>query len=579
MGVPLVKYFSLLRTYLKPYKTQTILLSITMVTSIVISIVNPQIIKFYIDSIKGKTEIQTLQQAAILYIGLAVVQQTIGIASVFLSQKVSWGSTNLLRSEVLTHAMNLDMTFHNQYKPGDLIERVDGDVNALSNFFSRLVLQLVSNMLYLVGILLAIYLENLILGLVFTVFSLIGLVITYYIRRFVVPYFKRMREASMELMGFLEEHLQGTEDIQALGMTEYVKEKHYANESKYYHHTIKAIVFSRLINLTYNGLIAFGTTFVYVVGVPIHLRGGITLGSLFLINYYVSLLVQPIFVILSQIQTLQQADASIERIDELLNMESKIYDNGVLPVPDKQLDMEFRDVTFAYHEGTNVLENLSFLIPAGKTVGLIGRTGSGKTTISRLIYRFYEPLSGQILLDGREIREYQLRELRRNIGVVTQDVQIFQATVRQNLTFFDESFDDEEVLSIIHNVGLTEWYTEQENGLDTRISESQLSAGQAQLLSVGRLFLKNPKIVILDEASSRLDPVTENYLDQAVMKLLEGRTALIIAHRLSTLDKADYILNIEFGKLIEFGRREELLKNPNSKYAKLRASGTEVVAI
>jgi len=577
LGIPLIKYFTLLKTYLLPFKKQVVILATTMVLSVAVQIINPQIIRYYIDEVSTSSEISTLQNAALLFIVFAIIQQVLSITSVFFSQRISWGSTNLLRSEILSHTMGLDMTFHNKYKPGDLIERVDGDVNALSNFFSRLVLMLVSNILLIVGILGAIFIEDLTLGLVFTVFTATGLFVTYYVRKFIVPYWKKTREANMQLFGFLEEHLQGIEDIRSLGMVENVKKKHYQKESEKYKIAMKAMIYSGLMNLTFNGMVSFGTTLVYVVGVPIYLRGGISLGSLFILNYYVALLINPIFVILSQIQTLQQADASIERIEELLTMESKIQDNGLLLVPEQGIGLSFDNVDFAYHEDKNVLSSLNFRLDPGKKLGIIGRTGSGKTTIARLIYRFYDPQRGNISIAGNDVRDYQLGDLRSNIGAVTQDVQIFQATLKQNLTFFDDRYSDEEILDIIKRVGLWDWYTQQSDGLNTRITEKQLSAGQAQLLSVGRLFLKQPKIIILDEASSRLDPVTEKALDNAVNQLLAGRTSLIIAHRLSTLDKVDYILNIKFGKIIEFGEREELLNNKSSEYSKLIATGKEML--
>ncbi|MHA1531817.1 MAG: ATP-binding cassette domain-containing protein, partial [Candidatus Heimdallarchaeota archaeon] len=214
-----------------------------------------------------------------------------------------------------------------------------------------------------------------------------------------------------------------------------------------------------------------------------------------------------------------------------------------------------------------------------RKMGLVGQTGSGKTTLARLIFRLYDPKSGKIRVNGINTKNFPLKELRSNIAYVTQDVELFKASIRDNVTFFDKEIPEEIILEIFKDIGLEEWYNHLPNGLETIIKSEEcgLSAGEEQLLALTRAFLKNPKIVILDEASSRLDPATERQIEIALEKLLQGRSAIIIAHRLTTLYKVDDILILSDGEMMEYGSREDLAKNPNSEFSQLLQKGIEEV--
>jgi ABC-type multidrug transport system fused ATPase/permease subunit len=273
--------------------------------------------------------------------------------------------------------------------------------------------------------------------------------------------------------------------------------------------------------------------------------------------------------------------ANIERINELFAMESKVKDEGGNDFPKEDVNLAFNRLDFAYNEDDYVLKNINFNLTNGRKLGLIGRTGSGKTTIARLIFRLYDPQKGNITINGTDAKLYPLKELRSNIAYVTQDVELFKASIKDNVTFFDRTVPDDEVEEIINRVGLKNWYKRLPDGLETEIysEDCGLSAGEEQLLALSRAFLKDPKIVILDEASSRLDPATEKQIDKALDKLVKGRSAIIIAHRLATLNKVDDILILGKGEILEYGPRDVLIKDPNSQFSRLLKKGIEEVLV
>lgn len=213
---------------------------------------------------------------------------------------------------------------------------------------------------------------------------------------------------------------------------------------------------------------------------------------------------------------------------------------------------------------------MSFRLGAGRVLGVAGRTGSGKTTIARLLFRLYDPQRGAVRLDGLDVRRARLDAVRSRVGLVTQDVQLFDATLRDNVTFFDPEVPDVRLLAVFHELGLSSWLARLPGGLDAPVSRSRLSAGEAQLVALARVFLKDPGLVILDEPSSRLDPATEALLDGALARLLRGRTAIVIAHRLETLGRVDEVLVLERGRVLEHGSRDRLAGDPSSRFAALR---------
>src|SRR6476646_2388281 len=278
-----------------------------------------------------------------------------------------------------------------------------------------------------------------------------------------------------------------------------------------------------------------------------------TLVGAFVVYYYTQLIFQPLHLISYQIDDLQKASAGIVRVQELFSLRSAMTDGLGAPLPAGVPAVEFDHVTFAYDEDPAVLQDVSLRLEPGEGVGLLGRTGSGKTTLTRLLLRLYDPTSGAIRLDGVDLRDAHRADARRRVGMVTQEVQLFHATIRDNVTFFDTSIDDARIRRALDELGLGDWLAALPRGLDTMLEAGGggLSAGESQLLAFTRIFLKDPGLVILDEASSRLDPATERLVERAVGRLVQGRTGIIIAHRLDTVDRADTILILEDGRVVE----------------------------
>lgn len=577
MTLPLKSYLALLSEHLRPQRKQVLLLAVLLFTDIGLQLVTPQIIRRFIDTVKvGSSD--TLMHLALLYIGVALVQQVLGVGATYVSENVGWIATNTLRGRLARHCLHLDMRFHNGRTPGEMIERIDGDINALGNFFSQFVIQIFGNLVLVLGILVLLFMEDWRAGLGLTVFALISFGVALRLRNIAVPHMKATRQASADIFGFLEERLAGAEDIRASRAVPYVLRRFYELTRIWLHKQIKSAM---MINIMVNSQMiiwALGSATALGIGAYFYTHQVFTMGTVYLVFHYTTMLLRPIERITFQLEDLQRAGASVARIGELVAIQ-----NGLLPgrgdvLPQGSFPVHFYHVTFGYQPDDPVIKDLHISLQPGRVLGLLGRTGSGKTTLTRLLFRLYDPDAGRVCLGETDVRHADLSVLRSRIAMVTQNVQIFQASVRDNLTLFDGAISDERIVAALGELGLTDWLQSLPKGLDTLLSSEGggLSAGEAQLLAFVRIFLlKNPDLVILDEASSRLDPATEKHLEYAVGRLIAHRTAIVIAHRLETVRRADDILILEDGCILEHGPREALAQNPQSHFARLLRTGIE----
>ena len=582
--IPVRAYFKLLTDYLKPLRPRVALLGVVLFGTIGLQLINPQLIKRFIDGALEGRGASALIPLAVTFMLVAVVQQALAIWSTYLAEDVGWTATNQLRANLTDHVLHLDMGFHKGHSAGELIERIDGDVTALSNFFSAMMIKVVGNGALVVGVLVMLWLESWIVGLSVTVFTVLALGVMTGLHRVAVPRWKAVRATAAEAFGFVGEVVEGTEDITANGAGPYMEERFDRIQRRWLPQTIRGWMGWAWMWSTTIVLYGLSTSIVFVLGSWLFGVGTLTIGSVYLVFHYVEMTRHPMEQIRAQMEDLQKAGAAIARVDELMITTAKLKAEGDQAVGDSALRVEFDNVTFHYDDGDDaideiVLHEVSFDIAPGRVVGLLGRTGSGKSTIARLVTRLYEPQAGIVRLGGVATWDAHVADFRKRVGMVTQDVQLFRASVRDNLTFFNDEIPEERILDAIHRLELDSWLASLPDGLDTLLESGSggLSAGQAQLLAFTRIFLEDPGVVVLDEASSRLDPATEALIERAVDHLLEGRTGIVIAHRLGTVTRADDILILDEGHVAEFGERTALAADPDSKFSDLLATGMEEV--
>ncbi|WP_316432906.1 ABC transporter ATP-binding protein [Leptolyngbya sp. NK1-12] len=637
MNIPFKRYGELLGHYLKPQQSRVAGLAIALLGSIGLQILNPQLLGYFIDTTMAGGPPQALLTAALLFLGVALLSQILSIIATYFGETVAWTATNALRADLVSHCLQLDLTFHKAHTPGELLERIDGDVNVLARFFSQLVIQVIGNGLLLLGTLVVLFYENRLAGATLTGFALIALIVLLGLQPFAVAPWATYRQISAEFFGFLGEYLAGREDIRANGAVSYVMRQFHRLLQQWLPIYQKARFASTVLWATSVGLFTTGNAIALAVSAYLWQQQAITIGTAYVIFHYTNLLAQPIERIREELEELQQVEASLQRIQALLQVQARLPAGGDAVLPAGALAVTFEQVWFSYEEsgfvrgtcsasdgelsrtgvesresgvrsqasfverapratvisaepesGVNraiqqsndqkswALQNLSFHLPAGQALGILGRTGSGKSTLARLLLRLYDPQIGTIRFGDVAIRQVPLKHLRQQVGFVTQDVQLFQASVRDNLTFFDPHIPDSAILEALGWLGLDEWLQSLPAGLDTLLGaeNSGLSAGQAQLLAFARVFLKKPGLVILDEASSRLDPTTEQLIEHAVDQLLLKCTGIIIAHRLATVQRVDRILILENGQMVEYGDRLTLQQDPHSRFSQLLQAGS-----
>lgn len=551
------------------------LLGVILAITIAVQIVTPFIAARFIDHVTGGSPLRGLITLAVATMLLALAGQALAVVETWLAENVSWEATNALRVDLAAHLLRLDASFHNAHTQGDLIERVDGDVGTLARFFSRFVVNVAGNGILILGILGFLWVVDWRIGLGLTAFVAIALIAMLRIRTVATPDWTAERQASADFYGFLGEYLAGLEDVRASGWSAqaFVLRRFVELMRKWLKITTRAQMWGYAMIATSQGVFALGMAFALgVSGVLFH-AGSLTLGTVFLVFRLADMLRGPTEQLRNEVQDFQQADASLGRIQALLAEQPRIVDGCGTHLPPGPLAVEFDRVTFEYLPDAPILRDVSVKVEPGRVLGIVGRTGSGKSTLTRLVPRFLDPASGTVRAGEVDVRETRLAELRRRIGVVTQDVQLFDASLRDNLTLFADRNDvpDDRLRDVLAALDLGDWLGTLSQGLDTPLGVGGigLSAGQMQVLSCARILLRDPDVVILDEASARLDPATERLVHTALGRLLAGRTGIIVAHRLATLSYADDILVLVDGEVREHGPREVLAADPASHFATL----------
>ncbi len=566
--------------YLAPRRGMVMLMIITMLCNAGAQLVLPRLIASFIDGAAAHLPSVVMGGIAITFLIVALASQVTAALGKYMATDLGMRATNALRSDALSHVLAQDIGWHNATTPGALIERIDGDAARLNIFLSHMLPTLLVNALLIAGTLAALFWIDWRAGALGLAYMPTVWLVVRVIRPHSARLFNREREQSARLFGFIEEHLAGTEDVRANGAVAHVMRRFFIASRPWASAMARAQIVGSLSWLSPAMIYSVVLAAMLALGVWLIGAGAITLGSLVALYRYTFLLSQPLNEIGRQVTELLEASASAARLNELMAQTPTLAESGTRILPGGALALDVNRVSFAYADAKDhVLRDISLHLAPQRVLGLLGRTGSGKTTLTRLIARLYDASAGEIRLNGQPIAGIATANLRARVTVVTQEVQVFSATARENITLFDPKIGDARIWSALDQVGLREWAEALPRGLDTPLAAggSGVSAGQAQLLAFARAFLRDPGLVILDEASSRLDPATEQRLERAIDALLRGRTAIVIAHRLKTVQRASDILVLEDGAAAEYGERAALAADPSSRYYALLNYGAEEV--
>ncbi len=538
----------------------------------------PQLLANFIDLALAGNPLSELIRIGVIFLGAGIAHHVIHAASRYFGAKIGWSVANDIRLDAAEHVVSLDLDYHTTTSPGVLIERIDGDVTAVAKLFSHFVVDVLSATLLLAGIFVIMFIESTFAGWVVLVFALIVAGSLVGMRSFAVRASEDERGVSAQLYGFIEERLAAIDDIRANGAGPFVMRRFAAVMRRWFVRGRRAWLRRSLIWVTSIGLFSLGSLVALGTGALLVFRDSITIGTAYLILIYMNKLEQPIEQITNQIQELQKAAAGLNRLRTLFRQTPLVDRTGEAELSDGALSVEFDGLTFAYDEAV-VLHDLNLTIAAGRHIGLLGRTGSGKTTITKLMARFYDPGEGEIRMGGVDLRDVRSSSLDDRIAFVTQDVQLFDGTIRDNVTFFDGSIPAEDVERALDEIGLADWIAALPDGIETQVGSAGtgISAGQAQLVAFARAYLRDPGLVILDEPSSRVDPATEAIMSAAINRLIEGRTAVIIAHRLDTVRHVDEIVVLSNGIVVEHGERATLAADPTSAFSEMLATAKDGV--
>ena len=555
--------------YLKPYKFKSFVVIMLMIFVMISSIVNPLLLKIAIDKYVVNKDVKGLVLIGAVLIGLNLLA--------WILSKVRWTmitsiTNNILvniRHELYSHIQYLSFDFFDGRPVGKILSRVVSDVNALKNLFSQSIQSLIPQILNLICVAIIMFFLNFKLALAsITLLPLLGIAmfcIEIYSRRRWEIY----RNKRSNLNGFTHEDFSGIKIVQGFAKEEGTENNFNSMVKELSDSFVKAVMlndfFWPLVELSWGA----GTLVVFAVGYKLVMNKEIEIGTLIAFSMYVGMFWRPIMNLSSFYNTLITNFSAADRIFDILDMKPVIKnEENAKKIGKIQGIVEFKNVDFSYDENTKVLKDINFKVNKGEKIALVGATGAGKTTIVSLLSRFYDPTNGEVLVDGKNIKNVDLESLRSQMGIMLQDTFLFSSTIMENIRYGRLDATDEEVINAAKAVNAHEFIMKLENGYNTEVNErgTRLSLGQRQLVSFARALLANPRILILDEATSNIDTETEKLVQEGIEKLLHGRTSFVVAHRLSTIRDCDKIMVINDGRIEEVGNHHELLNNKGSYY-------------
>jgi ABC-type multidrug transport system fused ATPase/permease subunit len=538
-----------------------------------LTVAAPVVVHRIVDDARDGVSADTVLMLAFGYLVVALLAQLANVVVVWLGTATAWRTTNELRLRLTAHVLRMDHGFHRRHTPGELIQRVDGDVTALSDFFGVVLPKVLGATMMLVGVVVVLLVKDWRLGMGMVGYVVVATAVTLAGRHRAVNESADELGSYARLYGGIEERLTAGEDLRANGAGAHAMWRFAGETSQVIASALRRERAFLRLWWAVQGAVSAGTAGCVVVGALLVQRGSITVGTAFLLLQYVLLVERPLEDLVEQLTKVQKANGAMLRVIALQAVQPSIVDGGQVSPGPGALDVSLHQVSFAYDGDAPVLRNVDLHLTAGRSLGVVGRTGSGKTTVSRLLTRLVEASSGTVLLGGVPIADIPLRELRQRVAMIPQEVELFHGSVRDNVTLFDPLPCDQSVREALKAVGLTSLADDVHRDLGA--GGSGLSAGEAQLLALARIWLRQPDLMVLDEATARVDPHTEALLEAAVTALMRGRTTVIIAHRLSTLQRVDEIAVFDHGRLVEHGDRPALAGDERSRFAQLLALALE----
>ena len=549
-------------SYLKPYKLKVFFILILLIYVMICGLLNPYLMKIAIDKYISVKNLQGLIFIAIIMFLLNFLSMLASKTSIRMMSRVTNKVLLKIRQQLYEHIQKLSFSFFDNRPVGKVLARVIGDVNSLQELFSTSLTSFIPEILTLICVTFIMFYMNFKLALASIVvlpFLSIALFSVETIARIRWQNYRRKRS---NLNAYTHEDFSGIRVIKGFAEEEKTSRNFLLFTKDMMNSFVKAVrlndSFWPIVTLS-SGI---GTVLVFGYGISLIKSGSITIGTMVAFISYISMFWRPIINISNFYNTLITNFAAGERIFEILDIKPDIIDIKNDIMPKIKGTVEFKNLTFSYNNDTTILNNLNFKIIPGETVALVGPTGSGKTTIVNLISRFYDATKGDVLIDGKSVKNFTIESLRSQMGIMLQDTFLFSSTIRENIRYGKLDATDEEVIAAAKSANAHSFIINLEKGYDTEVNErgSRLSVGQRQLISFARALLANPRILILDEATSNIDTYTEKLVQEGIQKLLIGRTSFVIAHRLSTIRNADKIMVIDNGNIAEAGTHRELMK-------------------
>ncbi|MFP4287441.1 MAG: ABC transporter ATP-binding protein [Candidatus Izemoplasmataceae bacterium] len=550
--------------YAIPYIPAFILTLGLMIISVLFALVEPYIIGRAIDAVTGDSiNMQTLLIYLAIFAGAVTLSAIFNYFQTIILQRTGQTIIYNIREEIFTHLEYQDINYFNSVPTGKLVTRVANDTNTLNEMYTSVIVTVFRNLFMLIGILIAMFLLNVELTLLVLIVVPFIVVFSFVFRRFSRKAYRLVRTNMSRLNGFLAEHLSGMKIVQIFNQEQAKFEAFKTQNLRLKKSFMRELLVFAVYRPTMYLLYMIATIIIFYYGGLSVLEGVITIGMLIAFHQYLGRFFQPIQELAEQFNILQSAFASSERIFAILDAKPKVLDTKeAVSLEDVKGEIEFRNVWFAYKEDEWVLKDVSFKVNAKESVAFVGATGAGKTTILALLTRNFDIQKGEILLDGKDIKTIKIASLRSFIGQMLQDVFMFSGTIASNIKLRSESITDEEMIEACHYVNAHGFIERLPEKYHHKVRErgNNFSAGQRQLISFARTIVHQPRIMILDEATSNIDTETEQLIQESLKKMMNIGTMLIVAHRLSTIQHVDQIIVLEKGRIIEKGSHQDLLK-------------------